>query len=51
VPVRTVYETAWVDARGRAHFRDDVYGEDARMVATVPHTPRAGRSSLTAAAP
>jgi len=29
VPVRTVYETAWVDARGRVQFRDDIYGEDA----------------------
>ena len=31
VPVRTVYETAWVDARGTVNFRDDIYDADARM--------------------
>jgi murein L,D-transpeptidase YcbB/YkuD len=30
VPVRTVYETAWVDGRGRANFRDDPYAEATR---------------------
>jgi murein L,D-transpeptidase YcbB/YkuD len=52
VPVRTVYDTAWVDARGRAHFRDDIYGEDARVAATLPSTPPAGSvRSLTALSP
>jgi murein L,D-transpeptidase YcbB/YkuD len=35
VPIRTRYETAWVDERGRVHFRDDIYGEDARRLATA----------------
>jgi murein L,D-transpeptidase YcbB/YkuD len=28
VPVYIVYFTAWVDEKGRIHFRDDIYGHD-----------------------
>ena len=28
MPVYMLYQTAWVDDEGRAHFRDDVYGRD-----------------------
>lgn len=31
VPVFIGYFTAWVDAKGRLNFRDDVYGHDARL--------------------
>ena len=30
-PVSIGYFTAWVDRAGRLHFRDDVYGHDARL--------------------
>ncbi|SFR48702.1 L,D-transpeptidase family protein [Litoreibacter janthinus] len=33
LPVHIVYYTAWVDAKGRAHYRDDVYNRDARIFA------------------
>jgi L,D-transpeptidase YcbB len=32
VPVFIVYLTAWVDARGRLNFREDIYGHDQRMM-------------------
>jgi murein L,D-transpeptidase YcbB/YkuD len=28
MPVYLVYLTAWVDAEGRNHFREDIYGHD-----------------------
>jgi L,D-transpeptidase YcbB len=31
MPVVIGYFTAWVDANGRLNFRDDVYGNDARL--------------------
>ncbi len=31
VPVHVLYETAWVDDAGLAHFRDDIYGRDKRL--------------------
>ena len=31
VPIYVVYWTAWVDAHGTAHFRDDVYSRDKRL--------------------
>ncbi|MFY7901134.1 MAG: L,D-transpeptidase family protein [Chitinophagaceae bacterium] len=31
VPVTIKYFTAWVDEKGLLHFRDDIYGHDAKM--------------------
>ena len=33
MPVLLTYWTAWVDPQGRAHFRDDIYGQDAKWSA------------------
>jgi murein L,D-transpeptidase YcbB/YkuD len=35
VPVRFVYRTAWVDGQETVHFREDIYGIDARDVARL----------------
>jgi murein L,D-transpeptidase YcbB/YkuD len=35
VPVRTVYETAWVDEDGQPNFRDDLYAEAPRLAAAL----------------
>jgi L,D-transpeptidase YcbB len=35
VPVLVRYETAWVAADGTTHFRDDIYGHDARVRAAL----------------
>ncbi|WP_143308272.1 L,D-transpeptidase family protein [Chitinophaga vietnamensis] len=35
VPVFIGYFTAFVDSKGRLNFRDDVYGHDARLAATL----------------
>ncbi|MBV8254474.1 MAG: L,D-transpeptidase family protein [Chitinophaga sp.] len=35
VPVFIGYFTAWVDSEGRLNFRDDVYGHDAKLAATL----------------
>jgi murein L,D-transpeptidase YcbB/YkuD len=32
VPTHIVYFTAWIDPNGGLHFRDDVYGYDARQL-------------------
>ena len=31
IPVHLTYLTSWVDQAGRLHFRDDIYGRDARL--------------------
>lgn len=31
IPVHIIYRTAFTDAKGRAHYREDVYGRDARI--------------------
>lgn len=52
IPIHIVYFTAWVDQHGGLHFRDDVYGLDARQIAAgkrrqsrraAPAQPRPGR--------
>lgn len=35
MPVYLVYWTAWVDKRDTIHYRDDVYGRDARLKAAL----------------
>jgi murein L,D-transpeptidase YcbB/YkuD len=46
IPVHLMYQTAWVDPEGRAHFLDDVYGRDRRLADQL-----AGRRSVSAAPP
>jgi murein L,D-transpeptidase YcbB/YkuD len=49
VPVRTVYETAWVDGRGVVNFRDDIYVGRAHVLPTPP--PMLARVLALAVAP
>jgi murein L,D-transpeptidase YcbB/YkuD len=53
VPVRTVYETAWVDARGMVQFRDDLYAEAPGLAADLTEAgaaaPRNGLRTAAAA--
>ncbi len=35
IPVHITYQTAFVDDAGHLEFRDDVYGEDARLIAAL----------------
>jgi murein L,D-transpeptidase YcbB/YkuD len=35
VPVHLMYSTVWVDEAGRAQFRRDIYGHDARQGAAL----------------
>ena len=43
VPVHLVYETVWMDAEGRVHFREDIYGRDAALVKAIEAAARRGR--------
>ena len=36
MPIRIVYETAWVDGQGAIHFRDDLYGGEVHRSARTP---------------
>ena len=40
IPVHIVYFTSWVDSKGGLHFRDDVYGYDAKQDAATTTTTR-----------
>jgi len=44
VPVRFVYQTAWVDAQDTVHFREDIYGVDARQAADFAAAERRARA-------
>lgn len=35
LPVHIAYYTAWVDAKGQAHYRDDVYNRDAQIFSAL----------------
>jgi len=35
MPVNIVYHTAWVDDNGLVHFREDIYGHDARQISQL----------------
>jgi len=39
VPLYVVYQTAWLDEAGIAHFRGDVYGRDRRLVEAMQRRP------------
>ena len=41
LPVYLMYWTVFVDAEGLVHFRDDVYGRDARLAAALARRVRA----------
>jgi murein L,D-transpeptidase YcbB/YkuD len=45
VAVYLLYWTAFVDGRGVLHFRDDVYGRDARLAAALVGAPLSGRAT------
>lgn len=39
IDVHIVYLTAWSDGEGRLHFRDDIYGRDAKLRAALRESP------------
>jgi murein L,D-transpeptidase YcbB/YkuD len=45
LPIHIVYFTAWVDAQGGLHFRDDVYGYDQRQKRDSVTAVAGGRSA------
>jgi L,D-transpeptidase YcbB len=40
IPVHITYQTAFVDEAGKLQFRDDVYGLDAKVMATLSGSER-----------
>ena len=44
VAIYLLYWTAFVDRKGTLHFRDDVYGRDARLAATLAGRPTVARA-------
>jgi len=38
IPIHILYFTSWVDPKGGLHFRDDVYGYDAKQDAATTNT-------------
>ena len=51
VPVRFVYQTAWVDGQDTVHFREDIYDVDARRVVDLGTLHRPARPAVSMAAP
>jgi len=41
LPVHLLYWTAWVDSEGTAHFHDDIYGRDKRLIEALNERPPA----------